>query len=89
MLGGNKVRAFYQCNLTAGECGIPVIDRHSIAVALNRVLSDQERKIYAKGRRYDAIAKAYIEVAEKLQVPVANLQAIVWVSWRKKKGMAD
>lgn len=89
VLGGNKVRAFYQCIVTAGNCDVPVIDRHSIAVALNRVLSDLERKSYARGFRYDAVAKAYIEVAKELQVPVSVLQATTWVRWKKEKGMED
>jgi hypothetical protein len=89
VLGGNKVRAFYKCIVSAGECDVPVIDRHSIAVALNSFPSDKERSLYARGRWYDTFAKAYVEVANKLQIPVSALQAITWVHWRKQKGMED
>lgn len=89
VLGGNKVRAFYQCIVTAGECAVPVIDRHSIAVALNSFPSDKERSTYARGKHYERFAQAYQEVAAKLGIPVAQLQATTWVSWRRKKGMED
>jgi hypothetical protein len=89
VLGGNKVRAFYQCILTAGECDTPVIDRHSIAVALNAFPSDKERSTYARGRWYDIFAKAYREVAAEIGIPVATLQAVTWVRWRREKGMED
>jgi hypothetical protein len=89
VLGGNKVRAFYQQIVSAGEYTEPVIDRHSIAVALNRILSDEERKVYARGKRYEAIANAYKEVAGGLGVAVSVLQATTWVNWRRRKGMTD
>jgi len=89
VLGGNKVRAFYQCIVSGGNCEMPVIDRHSIAVALNRMLSDEDRKLYSKGRRFSEVATAYVEVAKGLNIPVAHLQAITWVNWRRRKGMVD
>lgn len=89
VLGGNKVRAFYKCIVSAGECEVPVIDSHSIAVALNSFPNDKQRSQYARGKYYDEFARAYVEVAKKLQVPVSVLQATTWVRWRKEKGMED
>ena len=89
VLGGNKVRAFYQNILTAGTCDTPVIDRHSIAVALNAFPNDKQRSLYARGKRYEQFAQAYREVAAKLGIPVSQLQAITWVHWRREKGMED
>lgn len=89
VLGGNKVRAFYQNIVSAGEWDAPVIDRHSIAVALNTFPNDRQRSLYARGKWYEQFAQAYKEVAAKLGIPVSQLQAITWCRWRREKGMQD
>jgi len=87
VLVGNKVKAFFRAIASAGESDDVVVDRHALAVAYNRILSDAERRVTK--RRYEEVAQAYREVAEKLGLPVTQLQAITWVNWRRRKGMSD
>lgn len=79
-LGGLKVRAFYQCIISAGETDQVCVDRHAVAA------------YYAPGdvvwasltpKRYAIVAAAYTEAAAVLGVTPAQCQAIVWCAWRR------
>lgn len=87
VLGGDKVRAFYENILTGGESETPVVDRHALAIALGRPLNDRERKITRA--QYKRVAQVYRDVAREFKLAPSVLQAITWVAWRREKGEGD
>lgn len=89
VLGGCKVRAFYFCIASGGECDHVCVDRHAAVIASGRELSDAERKSTLRGRRYDEFATAYREAASYVGLKPSELQAITWVTWRRLKGITD
>lgn len=83
VLGGRKVRAFYQLILDPEQCGPVCIDRHALAVAVGRPLSDEERKAFAKSRAlYDRFQEAYRRAAAVIGTRPHEAQATAWVAWR-------
>lgn len=88
VLGGDKVRAFYECIVNAGQTDAICIDRHAIAIALGRNATDKERQ-GLKGKRYKTYADAYRNVAAKVGLLPSELQAVTWVTWRREKGIVD
>lgn len=72
---GPKVQAFAR-NL-AGDDHPITIDRHMTAAA-------GESRSSLTPKQYAALAQAYRTVAQTLQQPPARLQAIIWVSWRRR-----
>lgn len=83
VLKGRKVRAFYLNIIGESSAETVTIDRHAIDIALGKVCTDAERSPYfgVKGNR--AMVSAYLSVAETLGITGAQLQAIVWVYWRR------
>ncbi len=92
VLGGDKVRAFYMTILDPSISDAVVVDRHAIDIAAGKVQSDADRsamvKVTKASNGYNIIAQAYREAARiisaefDLSISPAQLQAIVWVSWR-------
>lgn len=90
VLGGPKVRAFYQCIILAGHHPTAVcVDMHAHDIALGRVTDDatRTRNLGRKGG-YELIAGAYVAAArilarEGITVTPAQVQATTWVHWRK------
>jgi hypothetical protein len=61
------------------------IDRHAIDVACGVVQSDTDRALAIRGKAgYRKIADMYVEAASIIGgITPAQLQAIVWVYWRR------
>lgn len=94
VLGGNKTKAFYECILSAGETDAVCIDRHAIAVCLGRDATELERHKLSKEsgkqkRKYESFVSAYRTVSKRVGLSPSALQAIVWVTWRREKGITD
>ena len=93
VVSGVKVTAFY-ANIM-GDDSVVTLDRHAIDVAVGKVLTDDERQAIAraKGKRGPVIA-AYVSAARIAsresgeRITPAQLQAIVWVGWRKRNAQA-
>ena len=82
VLGGLKVRAFYQCILNPFTTDAVCIDRHAKSVAHAKRVLDKEATVTAK--QYEAISAAYRDVARQLGIGAHVLQAITWVAWRNR-----
>lgn len=92
VLGGPKVRAFYGLLLTRGQGSEVVIDGHAFNIA-----RAHRAPIRCKGAgepvsigpsRFAAVAAAYCRAAEIAGVPPHVVQAVTWVEWRKRHGIA-
>lgn len=83
VLKGNKVRAFYMNIMDITSDETVTIDRHAIDIAHGRTMSDDERAPYFGKRKYAELVAAYRNVAFSLDITGAQLQAIVWVYWRR------
>lgn len=89
VLSGDKVRAFYLNIMGDHSVDAVTIDRHAIDVACGIVQSDADRAKAIRGKAgYRTVANMYVEAARVISFkgPVlspAQLQAIVWVYWRR------
>lgn len=95
VLGGHKVRSFYNNILAPGNPGGYVtIDTHAISAAagqkitsgdprMTKLMGVPERSEYGSKGTYGAFADAYRRVAEKYDLNPSQVQAIAWVEWRK------
>lgn len=87
VLGGLKVRAFWQGIATAGATDQVCVDRHAIDAALGIRHSDATRPTLTP-LRYRTMADAYRRAARIMtrewgvEVSPAQAQAIAWVAWR-------
>ena len=86
VLGGLKVRAFYQCIIGCNDS--VCIDGHAYAIwAGDRIATTKTPKISAK--LYAAIAVDYIKAAETINsilgsdYTAAQIQAITWLTYRR------
>jgi hypothetical protein len=86
VLGGLKVRAFYECII--GSTTSVCVDGHAYAIwAGERIATTQTPKISAK--LYAAISAAYIQAADTVNAvtgasySAAQVQAITWLTWRR------
>jgi hypothetical protein len=79
VLGGMKVRAFYQCIMTQGQTDVVCVDRHAVAAWY---LPGQVVWGSLTPKRYHAVAADYVTAARVLGVSPAVCQAIVWCAWR-------
>ncbi len=88
VLGGNKVRSFYQ-NLIFPQSDIAVvcIDRHAKSAAFGVKLGD--RASVVRPKEYPGIEKLYIACARDLGVLPQGFQAVVWHVWRRLSGVLD
>ncbi len=85
VLNGDKTRQFATSIAQNGDCDIAVIDRHAYDVATATVHTDKTRPNIGK-RVYREIAAHYREAAFEVGHSVSELQAIVWVVWKREKG---
>lgn len=84
ILGGPKVRAFYAL-IADPEDGYTVcVDRHAVAVALGRTLTQRERKILERAGAYDHVADAFRKAAAELGELPHVVQAVTWCAWRRR-----
>ena len=99
VLGGHKVRSFYN-NITGGGASSDTsvtIDTHAFSAALGQKVpaSDKRmgkingvpssRRFSTKGT-YAVFADAYRAVAARHHLAVEDVQALVWINWRKTHG---
>lgn len=84
VLGGLKVRAFYECMLNPWNPADSVvcIDRHTKSVVMGYRVADKDSTVTPK--QYGLIAAAYRAVANQLQVAPHVVQAVTWVVWRNR-----
>ena len=90
ILNGNKTKAFYLNILMPNKQTSVTIDRHAIAISLQRpsktrALSDNEARV--SNNQYKALEQAYINAANKLGILPQQLQAITWVNYRELRGL--
>lgn len=91
VLGGLKVRAFYQNILRPNSSLEVTVDGHAYSVwhGTRFRVTDGDNKAgqkipnLAKMGRYDAIAEDYREVARQLGLQPWQVQAVTWVVWRR------
>lgn len=89
VLGGPKVRAFYALLLTRGQGSDVVVDGHAFNIA--RAYRAPIRGAAQSGvspSRFAKVAAAYRRAAELLGVPPHVVQAVTWVEWRERHGIA-
>lgn len=77
VLGGKKVRAFYANIL--GDPDAVTVDRWAIRIAYG----DPEGKMTVSDGEYDVIADAFRAVAAEVELTTHDLQAAVWVYFRR------
>lgn len=80
-LHGPKITAFASA-IADPNSSIATVDSHAYSIAKNRHYTTKEAKFGI--RTYREIAAAYSEAAELAGYSVSQLQAITWVSWRKR-----
>ena len=80
---GNKVKAFYECILSAGATDTVVIDRHSVDVAFGTHCTENDRKYLTNTQIYGIFEDAYRTAAKTIGIPVTELQAATWVLHRR------
>lgn len=86
VLGGRKVRSFF-ANLNDPHRSGPVtIDRHALSVLFGLRLSERAQKVYLSLGGYTYAAAAYRAAARFLGMRPHELQAVVWVVWRRQQG---
>lgn len=89
VLSGPKVRSFYLNIMGINSVESVTVDRHAIDVACGRVLSDKERAQAIRGKAgYATVAQMYLDAAAQIGITGAELQAIVWVYWRRNVAAA-
>jgi len=84
VLGGDKVRAFYECILYPDlHSSKAVIDRHAFDIAVGKRTDDKTRGILGRKGVYDSFAEVYCEAAKSAGIGAAQMQAVTWVAWRE------
>lgn len=84
-LGGNKVRAFFEC-LRDQECGAVCVDGHAFSCwSGERIVTSKTPRIGDK--LYGVIADDYREAAHIVGVRPHQVQAVTWVTWRRLHGV--
>jgi hypothetical protein len=81
---GPKTRSFCIAIATAGRGEVATIDAHAHDAAMAQSHAWAARPTITKGT-FNAMDAAYREVAEYLGLAVNDLQAIVWVVWKREK----
>lgn len=87
VLGGDKVRAFYQTILDPHGDIDPVIDRHAFDIAVGERTDEKRRGILSRKGVYSEFAHVYREAALIAGIGSAQMQAITWVAWREALGI--
>ena len=85
VLGGDKVLAFYESIASPEGHSRVCVDRHARAIAHGGVRGLAEDFARFGRAEYRRVATAYTNVAAKLGIPPSHLQAVTWVSHKRKK----
>ena len=92
VLGGFKVRAFYQNIYTPDQTTEITVDRHAYCAAVNRrkdrdfqhaAINGRAYPKLDKPRPYRHISRHYKVLAAKLGILAHELQAVIWLVWRR------
>lgn len=87
VLKGRKVLAFYDCICRPRHPTAVCIDRHAIDVAEGQKMPQQWLNTVAhRPPLYGEYAEAYRQVAVDIGLVPSQVQAITWVSWRRRHG---
>lgn len=86
VLGGPKVRAFYETLADPLSATSVVIDRHAFDAAAGEVTNDRTRKSLERKGEYERIADIYRDAARLLGLRPHVVQAITWAVWRNRYG---
>jgi len=84
VLGGDKVRAFYDCIVQPRNTRSVCVDRHAARAAIDCSLADVRLYLGRKGV-YEKVAATYQNVADTLGILPHQLQAIVWLAYRNQE----
>lgn len=87
ILGGDKVRAFYQTILDPTGDTTPVIDRHAFDIAVGERTDEKRRGILGRKGVYQSFADVYREAAIIAGIGAPQMQAVTWVAWREALGI--
>lgn len=90
VLKGNKVRAFYRCMINPKDDKSVCIDGHAYSIWAGRRLltsnsgsRDENVVPNITDKMYERIAADYREAADVVGILPQQIQAIVWVVWRR------
>ncbi len=85
--GGDKVMAFYESIRLAGRSDEVCLDRHMASAAAGRKLSEKElSQFFGSPKRKKLVAEQVRRLAKEKKVYAAEMQAILWVTWRNRYG---
>lgn len=84
VLGGPKVRAFYQCIFDPSNSEYVCIDRHAKSAALGEKLTDKDSVV--RPAQYQRFAKHYMQGARNNGILPNQFQAVIWTVWRRLGG---
>ena len=82
VLRGPKVRSFYKCIMYPEKALAVCVDFHSVNIARGVYETMQQSKPI-KPKTYAYYAECYRAAAQKLNLAPHDLQATVWVTWRR------
>jgi hypothetical protein len=82
VLGGRKVKAFYDNMLNPESSNLCCVDRHALCIALGRPLTESERNEWNQERKHEIVENSFITVATAIGIKPHQLQAATWISYR-------
>ena len=94
VLGGLKVKAFYEAIVEPFGDGNPVIDRHALTVYYGKPVSKRDRnRAFSNARVIERLQWSYKKSAKDISLVLGYtvhynvVQAVTWVQHRKDKGL--
>jgi hypothetical protein len=81
---GHKILSFFDNIVRPRESRAVTIDRHAVAICLNRQPSTRELGLTWKA--YRDYSRAYEIVANEFRVKPHEVQAVTWCEWRRTEG---
>lgn len=86
VLGGKKVRAFYQTIFDPSDNTTVVVDRHAKSAAIGE---KNTQSSVVKNSEYEFLSRHYQLVAKENNLLPWQVQSIVWVVWRRTNGILN
>ena len=86
VLGGPKVRSFFDNLADPLNSEAVVIDRHAFDAVAGQVTNDHTRKQLDRKGEYQRVSDIYRSAAHVLGVQPHVVQAVVWSVWRNRYG---
>lgn len=83
VLGGDKVRSFFDNILKPKTSQAVTIDRHAHDIAVMLKLASKPRPLLSRRGGYEAFANLYRAAGKELDILPLQAQAIAWVVWRE------